>query len=54
MKKQQNVVIFPNLLSRPFCQHAMEVGMDTSRFLSVIDWYFEEFASPEGCVVHVI
>lgn len=25
MKKQQNVVIFPHLLSRPFCQHAMQV-----------------------------
>ena len=25
MKKQQNVVIFPNLLSRPFCKYAMEV-----------------------------
>lgn len=25
MKKQQNVVIFPNLLSRPFCKYAVEV-----------------------------
>lgn len=36
MKKQQNVVIFPNLLSRPFCKYAMEVK---NRYIEISTCY---------------